>query len=472
MRKWIGKTSNDIDKRNKWSIKFNKKIFFLLIVILLVAGGIGLAKSGVFNQGLDKDKYTILEAGVNISKINVKGEVKSEKATGVYASTYSDANPIIKEVKVEIGDKVKVGDTLATLDTNKLESDIKVLETTIATTDAANASELKSAKATYDNALALSSDKNNENIKNAATAVNAAKLDYDNKKDLYEKNKILHDSGAITDQEFKQYEISYENAKDTYDKVTVSLNNVKAKVKLDLTVAKNNYDQAKAKVSDNSKKITLENYKKDLQNATITSPVDGVISLKNASVGNPVSGELFEIKDENNVTITVDVKDVDIEKIKEGQRAQIKADSSYDKSIAGEVVSINSIAKAENNSSLNLNNDSNDKEATFEVKIRAKDTDSKLKIGMKAQADIIVDEKDNVYTVPTESMIKNKDNNYCIYIAEKQGKDYVVKELQITRGTETDSKTEIYGDNIKDGVIMLNSPGDYELGSVIKINEK
>lgn len=28
MRKWIWKTSNDIDKRNKWSIKFNKKYSF------------------------------------------------------------------------------------------------------------------------------------------------------------------------------------------------------------------------------------------------------------------------------------------------------------------------------------------------------------------------------------------------------------------------------------------------------------
>ncbi len=454
--------------KNKFAIKFNKKLIAILIIILVVAVGLALINTVLADQGLEKGKYTVLKVGNNINKINVKGEVKSENTTNVY----SNVTLPIKEVKVKVGDEVKANDVLAILDTSKLEDQIKQLEATISTNDASNDITLKNAKSLYDNALALSSDEHNEDIKSATATFNAAKLDYENKQEMYGKYKVLHESDAITDQELKEYEISYENAKGTYDKCTVALENIKAKVQLDLTTAKNNYDADKVKSEDNSQHVSLENLEKDLNSAVITSPVDGIISIKNVSVGSSSLGALFEIKDENNVTVNVDVKEVDIEKVKEGQKTEIKTDSTGADIIEGEVISVKAIANVEDANSLSLNNDSNDKEAEYEVKIKIINPDYKLKIGMKAQADIILDEKEDVYTVPSESIIKDKDNNDCLYIARKQEKDYVVKQIPITKGTETDLNVEVLGEDIKDDVIVLNSPSDYEIGSTIKINRK
>ncbi len=470
MKNLISNKANDdtnikISERKGFSIKFNKKLIVILTLIVVAGIGFGIENVVLSNQGLEKDKYTVLKAGSNINKINVKGEVKSEKSINIY----SNATLPIKEVKVEIGDEVKANDVLAVLDTSKLEDQIKELEATISTTDASNYVALKSAKSVYDNALALSRDEKNGDIKSAATALNSAKLDYENKQKIYEKYILLHERDAISDQELKEYEISYENAKDTYDKYTVELDNIKAKVQLDLTTAKNNYDAAKVKYEDNSQHVSLENLKKDLNSAVITSPIDGIISTKNASVGNPSSGVLFEIKDNNNVTVTVKVKEVDIEKVKVLQRAEVKTDSTGTDIIDGEVISVKSIAKVEDSNPLSLNNDSNDKEAEFEVKIKITNPDYKLKIGMKAQADIILDEKDGIYTVPIESIIKDKDDNDCLYIAQKQEKDYIIKQIPITKGTETDLNLEVLGQDLKDGVMVLNSPSDYEIGSKIKI---
>lgn len=464
----LNKKRIDIKNKKLFSFKLNRKTLFIVAFIGVLILGILIANLVLKNQGLSDDKYTVLKLEKNINKINAKGEVKSEDSTNVY----SNVNLPIKEVKIKLGDKVKVKDTLAILDTSKLENQIKELEASIITTDAANQAALENANSVNDNAIALSSDEKNQDIKNAETSLNEAKRDYENKKNIYDKYNQLHERDGISDQELKEYEISYENAKDVYEKNKVTFDNIKFKVHQDLITARTSYEIAKAKAEDNSQHITLENLKKDLNDAVIKAPVEGIISAKNASVGNQSSGILFEIKDQNNITVNVDVKEVDIEKIKEGQKAEIKTDSTGAKIIEGQVIRVEEIAKTENGNKLDLSNDSNDKEAKYEVKLKINDPTTKLKIGMKAQAEIIIDEKDEVYTVPVESVIKDKDNNDCIYVAEKQGKDYVVKEIFITKGTETDTNVEIFGQDLRDNMIVLISPSDYELGSKIKIKGK
>lgn len=465
----INKANNNDDSMNNFNIKrfvikLNKKLIVTLTIIV-VGVGFGIANIVMASQGLEQDKYTVLKAGSNINKINVRGEVKSENPTNVY----SNVTLPIKEIKVELYDHVKANDVLAVLDTSKLEDQIKALEATISTNDAINKIALTNAKSRHDTLLTQSSDENNGDIKNAEVNLSAAKLDFENKKKLYENNKALLECDAITQQDLKESEISYENAKNTFDKCTVALDNIRTKVQLDLTTAKNNYDSEKVKSEDTSQHVSLENLKKDLNNAVITSPVDGIVSIKNASVGNLSSGILFEIKDENNVTVNVTIKEVDIEKVREGQKVEVKTDSIGAQIIDGKVISVESIAKVEDESALSLNNDSNDKEAEFEAKIKITNSDYKLKIGMKAQADIILDEKVGVYTVPAESIIKDKDDNDCLFIAEKQGRDYIVKQIPVTKGTETDLKVEVLGQDLKNDVVVLINPSDYEVGNKIKI---
>ncbi|WP_027624452.1 HlyD family secretion protein [Clostridium lundense] len=461
-------TNMNSSKEKRFSIKLNKKLIIIVIFMIIVGSGFKITNEILANEGLKEDKYTILKSGKNINKINVKGEVKSENTTNVYSSV----TLTIKEVKVNIGDKVKINDVLAILDTSKLEDQIKELEATIVTSHSSNKIALDKAKAVYDNALALGSDEKNGDIKSAETALNAAKLDFENKKRIYENNKILFNCGSVAKQDLKEYEISYENAKNTFKKCTVALNNIKTKVQLDLTTAKNNYDLARTKYEDNSQRISLQNLKKDLNNAVIKSPVDGIVSAKNASVGNPSSGILFEIKDNNNITVNVNVKEVDVEKIKKGQKTEIKTDATGTDIIQGEVISVQPIAKVEDKDLLNLNDDSNDREAEFETKIKINDKNHKLKIGMKAKVDIILSEKDGIYTVPSESIIKDKDNNECLYIADKEEKNYIIKQIPITKGTETDLNVEVFGEDIKDGIIVLNNPSDYEIGNKVKINRR
>jgi HlyD family secretion protein len=56
---------------------------------------------------------------------------------------------------------------------------------------------------------------NVQQLNGAQSSVRASKLQLDNAKVLYERNKLLFDKGVIAKQEFENYSLSYNNAKET-----------------------------------------------------------------------------------------------------------------------------------------------------------------------------------------------------------------------------------------------------------------
>lgn len=443
----------------------NKKKLIIFLLVVLVASGIIFVTSRSSNK-LDNNSYTVLHKGSNINKINVKGSVETDEDSHIY----NTSGCVIKEVTVKLGDTVKNGDVLAILDTLDLETEIKQLEESIKTKSEINAFNLDKAKKAYDHAYELSLEGSNSDVVNAEANLAAAKLDLEDKQRILDYNQGLIKLGAISEQDLKQYEIAFENAKNTYDKANVALDNIKASVILNLNAAKNDYETAKATYEDKSSETLLERKKQQLNTSNITAPINGVISNINISAGNATNGNtLFTIENPDNIKITASVKEVDIQKIKIGQKVEIKTDSTGNEIIDGEVVKIYDTAKNEDSDPLKLKDDSNDDEAEYNVDIKINNTDYKLKLGMNAQVNIILEEKKDVFTVPSQCILKNTEDNDCIYIAEKQGNKYIVKELPVTLGSESDTNIEIISDQLEDNIIVLNTPLDYEIGSTVKI---
>ena len=90
---------------------------------------------------------------------------------------------------------------------------------------------------------------------------------------------------------------------------------------------------------------------------------------------------------------------------------------------------------------------------------------------MNAVVNIIIGEFDDVFAVPYESIIDNHGQK-SIYEAEEQNGQYVVKEISVTTGLESDMNTEIEGEDLKEGMIVLNDPSNYHVGSVVDINNR
>lgn len=205
----------------------------------------------------------------------------------------------------------------------------------------------------------------------------------------------------------------------------------------------------------------------------------------NASVGSKCEDSLFVIQDLNDLIVKVSVDETEIANVAVGQKVQVTTDASNE-ILEGEVVTVDPISsaaasetstssssssssKSSGTSSTSSNSTSSDVTFTVKVQITSEDIDKAVKVGMNAVVNIIIGESDNVFAVPYESIIDNHGQK-SIYEAEEQNGQYVVKEISVTTGLESDMNTEIEGEDLKEGMIVLNDPSNYHVGSVVDIN--
>lgn len=158
----------------------------------------------------------------------------------------------------------------------------------------------------------------------------------------------------------------------------------------------------------------LESAEKQLEDYKIYSPIDGIVVSRNVEEGDNVkpTDVLFTILDPLHMEFSVPIDELDIAKIKEGQKVNITVDAlkeTFDSPISGTVSKI----AIEGNSSNGV--------TTYPVTIRINES-SNLKVGMNANAEIIVGEKNNILILPLEAVQKIGDK-YYVYVKGKAGKD-------------------------------------------------
>lgn len=449
--------------------KPSKKVIIFGAIFVIVAAFI-IVKMAMPKPVLPV-KHTVLSKSKIVNSINVLGEINSKDSTNVYSTL---SNPV-KEVKVHVGDKVKAGDVLAILDSGSLEKDVKQSEATTVASEANAKSELEAKKKSYDNASYLYNSNLNSDIRNAEEVLKSAKINLDDKKRTYENNKALYDTDAITKTDLNKSEIDYSNAQSDYDKATVAIENVKLKSEQDLDLAKSSYETAETNYNNKSQRIALEKQQSELEKCEIKASIDGTITVVNAVVGNPGTGTLFEIENLDNMEVKTSIKEVDIANVKVGQRTEIKTDATGETAMAGEIVSISPSAKKGGASQVKADSQStsSSSDAGFETKIKINDINENMKPGMSARVNVILNEKSDIYTITSDSIVENG-NGKSIYVAEKSGEkpnEYIIKELPIETGLESDFNVEISGEGITDGILIIDDPSIHKVGDKIQINE-
>lgn len=449
--------------------KPSKKVILLSTIFIVVVALI-IAKI-IMPKPVPDIKHTILSKGKIVNSINVLGEIKAQDTINIY----STVNNPVKEVKVKVGDKVKAGDVLAVLDSESLEKDI---EQAIATAEVAEANakiQLDGAKRAYDDELRLYNGNSNMEIKNAEESLSLATINLEDKKKIYEKNKALFEAEAISESDLNKIKIELDTAKSDYEKAVVALENAKVKVDQALNTAKNSYETAQNNSSNDSQQIAIEKQKKQLEDCTIKATADGTVTAVNAVVGNPGSGVLFQIENLDNLEMTASIKEVDIANVRPGQRVEIKTDGTGDEIIPGEVLSVSPTAKKGSVSQAMATSQSqgSSNDSGFEAKIKISKVSENMKVGMTARVNIILNEKLDIYAVSSESIVQNGDSK-SVYVAEKSGEkpnEYIIKELSINTGLESDFNLEISGEGISEGIIIIDDPSTCKVGDKVQINE-
>lgn len=461
-----------------------KKIIVLVAAIVVISsavmGGITVKnKLAAKNQSAQNQvRFTTLQK-MNLTKnVSSSGAIKSGTSTSVYSNLQYN----VKEVNVEVGDAVKAGDVVAVIDTSSLEDEIAKLEASLSATEKKNTLEVQSKKTAYDNAVYLYENNLNSEIINGEANVKSTQAEMEEKKRAYEYKKVMLENDEVSQEEVLQAETAYNNAVTNYEKATASLDASKINVEQNIQTAKNAYESAVANANNTSDKLQLENKKKDLEKGVVTAPVDGIVTAVNATVGSECESAICVIQDLNDLIVDVDVDETEITDIEVGQKVQVTVDASEGEIIQGQVVSVDPISTASTQSTssgssktggttTSATNNSTSSDVTFTVKVQLIGQSDVVKVGMNAVVNIILDEVDDVYAVPYESIISTRDGS-IVYAAEESNGGYVVKEIPVTIGLESDAFTEIQSDEIQDGMIILNDPSGYQPGSSVEIKRK
>ncbi|WP_315087478.1 efflux RND transporter periplasmic adaptor subunit [Bacteroides heparinolyticus] len=205
-------------------------------------------------------------------------------------------------------------------------------------------------------------------------AYNGAKAEYEYQKKNYERNKGLHEKQLISDVDYEQIVYNYEKAKSSFESSQASL--------------------AKAE--------------RNLSYATITSPIDGVVTSRSVEEGQTVASgfstpTLFTIAaDLTQMQVVTDVDEADIAGIEEGQRATFTVDAYPNDTFEGVVTQIR-LGQASSSSS-SSSTTSSTTVVTYEVVIAAHNPDLKLKPRLTANVTIYTLDRKNVLSVPARAL--------------------------------------------------------------------
>ncbi|GEQ15748.1 MULTISPECIES: efflux RND transporter periplasmic adaptor subunit [Clostridium] len=452
-------------------IKHKKTIIFMVIILIIFSAiGVIMLKP---KDTIVKD-YTKLEKSDIIKNVNTLGTIESNDKINVY----STLNNVIKEVKVQAGDKVNEGDVLCVLDSSVLEKEIAEATSTLEHDKEKAKIELEGKKQAYDNASYIYENNIDSSITDSKEALNTAQIKLNDAQRDYDQKKTLYDNGAVSQSDLDNAKSTLDQAKSDYDKSSASLENAKVKAKEAVNNAKNEYDSALIEYNNNKDEISLKGKKDDLDKCVIKAPASGTITTVNASVGNTSQGVLFTIENLDDPIIMVNVKEIDVNKINPGQEVEVTTDAAPDDKYAkGKVLSISDTIKT-SEGTFNTNSNSDNKSGTnstssqgFQAKIKLdnpKENDF-IKVGMNAKANIILDKSMNVFSVPFSSILEEESGKYIKIAKDNNDNTYTVCKLPVTTGLETDVSVEIENSDLTEGDNLLLDPSLYEEGQIIKL---
>ena len=317
--KTVQSNNKTVAKNEQKKKKSNIAKLINLVVLVMVLGGLFWVVKSYFNFG--NDKYTnAAQVESFINPINTR------------VSAY------IKEIRFVEHQPVKKGDTLMILDNREILTQVGQAE-------AAYMAALASKNVTSQSVNTASNNVNTvgANVQAASAGIKAAKARLWNAEQNFKRYQNLLKDEAVTRQQFDQIKTEYESQKAQLEVQIAQLQSVvNTKRSSELTV-----NEVKSRIGLNDAEIkrvesALEMAKLNLSYTVITAPHDGIMGRRSVNVGqllNP-SQQVATIVDINNVWITANYRENQMENVKIGGLAKVTVDALGGKEFEGKITAI------------------------------------------------------------------------------------------------------------------------------------
>lgn len=260
--------------------------------------------------------------------------------------------------------------------------------------------------------------------------------------------------------------LAVDSAYNGYVTALKSLDAAIAAVETQLQSSENQLDSAKlsAQSARETRELTLEQLEGSLEDLVITAPASGTVTAVYATVGGPSTGLLFVIEDVEDLVVKTTIRSYDIGQVQEGMEVIIKSDATGDASFDG---SVSFIAPA---SQKTATGDTNTANEVFDAEVKVLSQDTGLRIGMSVRLNYVLEAETGVLAVPYDAVYTNASGQSCVMAARDQGNGkYILEEIPVTTGVESDVEVAISGPGIQAGLQVLNDPAGRQAGEVVTL---
>ena len=210
--------------------------------------------------------------------------------------------------------------------------------------------------------------------------------------------------------------------------------------------------EAGAGVATIQQESSVDSLNKQIEKGAVTADIGGTVTAVNIKEGERYAGgAIVTIQDTDALVVSAEIDEYDIADVKIGMKAVFKTDSTRDEQLTGEVIFI---APTPTMGS----------DVTYQVKVRIDSDTSRLRIGMNAKLNIILEETADVLTVPYDAIQQDEKGDDVVYAVEHTENGGVIKTaIPVTVGVEGDYYVEVSGD-IKEGMeISLPTDKTFDL---------
>ena len=381
-----------------------RRHFLWVTPTALVLAGMGIfAAKSIWTKPVKIDQEKLAK----VERIDL---VRSVVATGkiqpvTQVEIKSKASGIIQKLPVNVGDMVHKGQVICELDQNDLLPALRQQEAALHVAEAT----LKTARADYERYKVDAEGRDLPFLKremDRAQKMFAGKLIAQNTREDTEKN--------------------YEIAVQKQESAVANLASAGAAI-------------SKAQAALEQQHAALSQAQENLRNATIVSPIDGVVLSRDSEIGTAVSSILvvgssatliMTVGDLNEVYVKGKVDESDIGKVYLGQPARITVESFKDQKFGGHVTKISPMGVEKDNV------------ITFEVRVSISNDKHILKALMTANAEIVLEEHKAVLAIPEGAIVYNKDKSTAVQEPDPTS-EKGMRKVAIVTGISNGAKTEV-----------------------------
>jgi HlyD family secretion protein len=461
-----------------------KKLLTSIVVIAVIAAGVVIVQRRRAAQDETTDEQVRrvrVERGDLVVSVSATGSIVPREQVQLSF----DLPGKVEQVRVEVGDLVQAGDELARLDDANLGFQIRQAQATLASAQAQldllltppGPEEIAAAQANLDATLAALASANAQRdqleagptwaeITAAKAQVAAANAQYIIARDTHDKTMECY-SYTQPDGQKKQVcpglgmaeehaRLNLHTANETLTSAEAQLNQLyagatleqhaiasanisstlaqqtAAQAQLDLLLREPNVHQvAAAQAGVEQAAIALEMIQAELSKTVLLAPFDGLVTALNIRAGEttPTALPALTLADVAELQIVVDVDEIDVARIVEGQEVVIRVDALPDDALTGRVQRIAPAASLVGNV------------VVYQVTIVLDETELPLRIGMSATAAVTIERLEQVLLVPNWAIRIDRDTGHT-YVNLWRGEG-LIQEVEIELGVRGEDNSQV-----------------------------